>query len=363
MLRLPSPLPLIAAAIVVATPLGCGRAHDLGADTTTTASATGGAGSSSSSSSSSSGGAGGASSSSSSSGSGGTGGIDTGPTGPTELTIVNGINDYPAIRLCFQPSETPWPTSIDGLAFAASAVVDPISTTIPTNVDVTPWAIAGELGLTAGKTCAQIFAMAAADPTKLVAAPLALVPKSVWESKKSLLLVPNGCLGGPTHDDPAAKGACGMGYSAATPTATIAIVSMSRVEDPAHVSLQIASASPAIGEIDVGLTPNLTSATPQGVVYALTQGAIGPNPPFAKLTAAELGPLDGVQIITYTPNSAAMTSTTLLGSVLANGGVSQDAIVNGARLVLVAVGAGPGVPAASFWHALTYTLVKADPGP
>lgn len=334
----------------------CGRDHDLAVDTTTTTSA-GGASSSSSSSSSS----GASSSSSSSSGTGGTGGIDTGPAGPTALTIVNGINDYPAIRLCFSPGETPWPASSAGLAFAASAVVDPISASIPIDGDVTPWAIGGDLSLTQGKTCSEIQALAAADPAKLVAAPLALIPKSVWQSEKSLLLVPYGCLGGPTHDDPNVKSACGTSYSPSTPTATIALASMSRLGDLGHVSLQVAHASAAMGEVDVGLQPNLTNATPHGVVYGLSQGAVGPTPPFALYTAAELGPLDGVQILTYTPNTTQMSSTTLLSSVLANGGVGQDEIENGARLVLVAVGAAPGVPAASFWHALTFTLVKADP--
>src|SRR5690242_16122543 len=65
------------------------------------------------------------------SGAGGAGGDDGAgggvvePSGPTQLTIVNGVNDYDAIRLCFVPypdgdgSEvSPWPAGAQGLTFA-----------------------------------------------------------------------------------------------------------------------------------------------------------------------------------------------------------------------------------------------------
>ena len=57
-----------------------------------------------------------------------------------------------------------------------------------------------------------------------------------------------------------------------------------------------------------------------------------------------------------------MTSSVLLSTVFANGGVGASGFVNGAGLVLVAVGAGPGLPTMKFWHALTYALVEGNPG-
>jgi len=348
-LRLVALLAAIAAA-------GCGRPHDLGV--TSSSSSSSGAGGATSSTG--SGGAGGATSSSSS-GSGGAV-VDAGPSGPTELTIVNGINDYPAVRLCFLPGDTPWPAATSGLAFAGSEVVALPASAIPADSDVTPWVIAGDLAQTGGKTCAQILALAATDAgaPSVLAQPLAVIPKQIWDSKKSLLMVPHGCVG--SHDDPNATLACGAGYTPSTPTAGMTLVAMSRQEDPGHVSLQVVSASPAFPEIDVKLLPNLTDATPVLMVSALTQGAIGPAPPFAAMTLAELGPLDGVQIQTYNPGTTSLSSAEALSDVFAHGGVGQAAVVNGARLVLVAVGSGPGLPAGGFWHKLTYAIVAADPG-
>lgn len=340
----------------------CGRPYDLGGGGSTTTSA-GGSGGASSTTSSSSSTTITTSSTSSQSSSSSSGVIDAGPTGPTALTIVNGINDYPAVRLCFLPGDAPWPADPAGLAFAASAVVSPLDATIPIDGDVTPWVIAGDLTQTAGKTCTQILASAGDDAgaNGILARPLALIPKVVWASNKSLLMVPNGCVGGPGHDDANGKNACGSGYSASSPTASVTLVSMSRIEDPSHVSFQVASASPALPELDYRVLPNLTSATPIPIVASLTQGAIGPNPPFAALTANELGALDGVQIQTYTAGTSFMSSAVPLSEVLSHGGVGAAEIANGGSVVLVAVGAAPGLPTGGFWHGLTYTMVKASP--
>ncbi|MFT3767123.1 MAG: hypothetical protein QM820_16625 [Minicystis sp.] len=357
MLRLSSPRRL--AVLLALTAAGCGRDHNLGA---------GGGGASSTSNStttsvvSSSAGTGGAPSSSSS-GAGGAGG-DPEPAGTIKLTVVNGVVDYPAVRLCFLPGDTPWPASASGLAFAGSQVVASLASAIPIDGDVTPWVIAGDLTQTAGKTCAQILALAApgdAGPQPVIARPLAVIPKVVWSSNKSLLLVPNGCLGGPGHDDANGKLACGNGYTSTSPTAGVALVSMSRIADAGHVSLQVVGASTALPEVDVGVLPNLTDAMPKVFAATVSQGAIVPKPPFSGLTVAELGPLDGVQIQTFTPSSTLMSSAVPLSKIFANGGPGAPAVVNGARLVLVAVGAGPGLATASWWHELTYALVAADP--
>jgi hypothetical protein len=48
--------------------------------------------------------------------------------------------------------------------------------------------------------------------------------------------------------------------------------------------------------------------------------------------------------------------------VLSASSVGTAGFVNGAGLVLVAVGGGATVPAGAFWRALTFALVKAAPG-
>ena len=358
----PSPrcAPALPLALALFAAAACGRSHDLGVQPSTSASA------GSASSSAGSGGAGGAPTASAvSSGTGatgGTGGVDAGPTGPTELTVVNGVNDYPAVRFCFLPGDAPWPAETAGLPFAGSQVAAPLSGPIPAGADVTPWVIAGDLTMTAGKTCTEILALASGAAAPIVAQPLAVIPKGVFDSHKSLLLVADGCLGGPGHDDPSAVTACGAGYGSQSPTAGVVLVSMSRVKDTGHVSLQVVSASTALAKSDVSLVPNLMGAMAKVVAPALSQGAIGPTPPFAAYTATELGPLDGVKIQTFLPGTAYMQSSLTLDKVLAGSSLGAAAFVNGASLVLVAVGSDPNLPAGGFWHAFTYVLVKAEPG-
>jgi hypothetical protein len=114
--------------------------------------------------------------------------------------------------------------------------------------------------------------------------------------------------------------------------------------------------------MDFRLEPNLSGAMERQVVPALSQGAVGPYPPFMGLALADLGALPGVQLRTYSPGQTMPGSTVMLSDVLATSPVGASGIVNGAGLVLVAIGSAPGVAAGSFWHKLTYALIKADPG-
>lgn len=398
---------------LIAAWIGCGRNDDLGlgtgvggasgagGQTSTTSSAV----SSSTTRIASSTGAGGSASSSS-----GTGGSE--PNLPTTLTVVNGINDYDAIRLCFLPDPTPWPASAAGLAFGASARVD--LTTLPAGVPLTVWVVSGNLPQTASLTCPQILALAAPDGGAssssssgsssgagggdagsgtggaggsapdagnvdagsdagdtdagsdaglrpvVVVSELASIPASALTSERSLLFVPSGCMGGNGHDNGGAPNGCGSGYTSATPTAAPVLVSMSRIQAAKDVSLQVVSASPAIQPMDVHLLPAVDGAAEVTLTAGLAQGAIAPTPPFRALTAAAYGSLATVQINTYSPGATQKSSSTQLSTILAGSAVTQAGFVNGANLVFVAVGANPGTAAGPFWHPLTYALVSAD---
>lgn len=313
------------------------------------------------------------STSASTGGTGGTGGggVDAGPQGPTELTIVNGVNDYEAIRICFlphpggDPTATPWPPSALGMSFASSMVVDPISSAVPMGTDVRPWIIAGDLAQAAGKTCAQILAMAGGDAgSPLIATPLAVLPAAVFDSHKSVLLVPAGCLGGPGHSAGGATLGCGNSYSIVNPTPSLAVVGMSRLTDPNKVSFQYVDASVAMPESDVWMTPGYDGSVDSLLGNAITFGSIEPSPPFKQFSLNDLGPVSKVAVKTFQPNTTFSTSTVLMSEIFAAGGaIGESDFVNGAGIVMVAVGAYPGVAAGPFWHKLTYVLVKADPGP
>lgn len=331
----------------------CSGSHNqLGNDEATSSVTTSGAG-----------GAGGDATTSSGSGGAGTGGVDAGPPGPTELTIVNGVADYDAIRICFVPypegpGGMPWPSTTAGLAFAGARVIDRIDQVLPSDVDVRPYVLAGDLAETAGKTCDQILAL---NEPALIVAPLAVLPAPVFASGKSVLLVPTGCLGGPGHTDPGEVLGCGLNYTEDTPTAGLVALGMSRQTDQGGVSFQVVHASASMPVVDVGITPGFDAAPESKLTTALSPGAIGPQPPFAGLNFAELGILSQVKLKTYDPGDTYPTSAVLFQSVLANDGLGESDIVNGEGFVLVAVGGHPGVPAGPWWNAHTYVIVRADP--
>lgn len=310
----------------------------------------------------------GASSSSSSSGAGGGGGSGEEnipePDGPSKLTIVNGVNDYDAIRLCFVPwpdgGDPPaFPADAKGLAFAAPAVIDLASGVVPLGSDVFMYVIAGNLGQTAGKGCAEITA--GNLPSDVLVVPLAVIPRTAIEAPRSLLLVPHGCLGGPDHDDPMNGVICGKTYSIDTPTPGLLAGGMSRIVEPDRLSFQAAHASVAMPEIDIQVLPGVEMAKARTIAPGLTIGAIGNMPPFRGLSKASLGPIGATNILTLPPGFAQPNSTSPLQAALARGGIAEADLENGMAFTLVGVGSAPSIKAGAFWHELTWTVVRSDP--
>ncbi|MDI1447866.1 hypothetical protein [Polyangium sp. 6x1] len=309
------------------------------------------------------------SSASSSSGTGGGGGAGGGgvevvpePDGPPVLTIVNGVNDHEAIRLCFVPypdggDPAPVPAGSSGLAFAAASRVDP-ATVLPADADVYLHVIAGDLAKTKDLGCAALTGGNA--PAGVVVAPVAVIPASAFVAKRSLLLVPTGCVGGPGHTGPLEKEACGATYSADTPNPGLLAAAMSRVTAEGNLSLQAAHAAQPMPPVDVRLVPGTEGGMPQQLAPSLTAGAVGPFPPFRQLARFELGSIAQAEILTFVPGQLVKTSAAPLDAALARGGVTQDDFEDGRAFTLIAVGAQPGIAAGAFWHALTWTVVRSD---
>jgi hypothetical protein len=237
-------------------------------------------------------------------------------------------------------------------------LLDPINTFVPAETDVHLHVLAGDLQSTSGKTCSQIIAQPGAG---ILIFPLAILPATVFSTKKSLLLVPNGCIGGPGHDDPADDIGCGVGYSSSTPTAGLVAVGMSRISDPSAIGFQLVHATTALSKTDFRIKPGEGGVMERQLAPSLTPGAIGPYPPFFDLSSTTLGPPSLVQINTYGPGASVPSSTLFLSSALANGGISGADLVNGKGWVLVALGGAPGAAPGPFWQGFTYTLVRADP--
>lgn len=324
-------------------------------------------------------------------GSGGSGGDTTSstssmggaePAGPTKLTVVNGINDYPAIRVCFQPypsgpSVDPWPASTSGLPFHESVVVDPPSSIAPFG-DVQVFVIGGDLTAIAGKSCDEALALAneggggggaagggaggaGGGAPPIVVSAMPVIPQAVFSSERSLLLVFFGCMGGPGHDDASATLGCGFTYSAATPTASLTLVSMSRKTEPTAIAMQFVHASAALQPSDVRFTPGFDGALDIPAAYNLSLGGLAPKPPFFGMARADFGDLSKAAIKTYAPNDIYPTSALFVQDAFVNGGVKDPEFVDGSAYTFIAIGGYPGVVAQSFWRAFTFTMVKSDP--
>jgi hypothetical protein len=340
------------------------------------------------------------------------------PTGPTKLTVVDGINDYDAIRICFLPYPDgdplllPWPSAAEGLPFARAAVIDPIAATVPPGKDIRPVVFAGDLAKIADKTCAEALQLAATStgdagsggtggggadgggagaggasggaggggagggdtdagsadggdagtsPPPLLAAPLSVLPAAVFDSPRSILLIPVGCLGGPGHDGPTAALACGFNYSPSSPNASLVALGMSRIPDKTHVSFQVVNASAALQPSDVRLLSGFDGGEEWTLAPALALSTIAPLPPFNMIAAKALGSIEKVLVKTSLPGQTFASSTTLFTEAMSQGMVPKAAIVNGAAFTLIAVGGYPGVDAGAYGHKLTFTLIKSDP--
>lgn len=305
----------------------------------------------------------------SSSGAGGSGGSGVEenipePDGPPKLTIVNGVNDYEAIRLCFVPwpdggDSVPYPADAKGMVFAASTVMDVNSGVVPQGTDVFLWVIAGDLTKTAGKNCTEITSGNLG--AEVITTPLAVIPRTAFEAPRSLLLVPHGCLGGAGHEDMNQAAVCGKTYSVDTPRPGLLAGGMSRIVQEGVLSLQAAHAVAAMPDVDIGIVPAIDKAMSEAIAPSLSLGAIGKIPPFREFAKAELGPIGAVNLLTFPPGFGMPSSTNLLKSALDRGGISEAEFNDGASYTFVAVGSPPGIAAGAFWHALTWTAVKADP--
>jgi hypothetical protein len=186
-----------------------------------------------------------------------------------------------------------------------------------------------------------------------------VLPETVFESERSLLLVPTGCLGGPGHTDPSETLACGAAYSPSSPTVSLVALGMSRIADPNRVNFQVVHAVPALLEADFRIKP---AEKPEWVMApSLSFGAVGPKPPFDTLQASAYGPILQADLITYLPSSVNPTSKTPMSEAFAQSPFTVNEFKDGVSLVLVAVGSAPGLPSGAFWHKLTYAMVRASP--
>ena len=286
-------------------------------------------------------------------GSGGTGGIEE-PPGPTKLTLVAGIVNAAAIRVCFVadggPALAPFPGP-EGLPYARSAVLD------PPEGEVEMFVIAGDLGATGGMSCADLVAAA---PTGVVVRSLGIFPDGVFSAQRSILLVPNGCVGGDDHTDPLQASICGPGYEPTFGNASVVAGFMSRIVQLDKVGLQFAQASAAMGPHDLRVK-SADLAPAQLVVAKWSVGSIAPFPPYLALSEQVLVTPDEARVGVYEGAAQNPIFEVAWSVAFDNGPLTAADVQNGRGLVFVAVGPAPTVNAGSWWNPHTYTVLPADP--
>jgi hypothetical protein len=288
------------------------------------------------------------------------------PDGPTKLTIVNGIADYDAVRVCFIPypaggKGTAWPSATSNLGFARAKVVDPPTSLGPAGSDIQPFVIGGDLEAVAGKACDAVIALAQGGGGPVVVGAMPVIPASVFDSEKSLLLAFYGCLGGPGHDDSSATLGCGSSYTPETPTAGLTLVAMSRKTDPSSIALQFVHASVAMQPSDIRIAPGYEAAVEVPAANAIALGGLAPKPPFVGLPRVGFGMLTKAALRSFEPGQPSPMSSILMQQAFNLGGIKDTAFVDGSSFTFVAVGGYPGVVTQSFWQPFTYTMVVSDP--
>lgn len=293
---------------------------------------------------------------SSTTGGGGAGaGSPVEPEVATELTLVNGIADANSVSFCFRgdpdsaASVLPWPSAA-GVPFAHAAKVDIAALGLKGH-DVEVQAVVGSMVALAGKTCAALEAV-----PNVQLRTLGLVPSSVFDEPRRLLLVASGCVGGETHAGADATLVCGQAYAPEKPTAGLVAGYLSGLGSPMALRLQfvqgvLAMATPA----SLGVAPGVAGALVQNVLSNWTFGAIRPNPPYDALALLDLvDPPEARLVISSSKGSGDVS----FADAFQNGALKTATLQNGDGLAFIAVGAPPGVPSGSWWHAFTFVALR-----
>lgn len=330
------------AAAALAT--ACEGSHtDLGQDTTS-ASSTGGAEPSVGG-----GGAGG--------GEGGAPPVIVEPDGPASMTVVNGIVDRAAMRLCFLQSPAngadqaePWPD--DDLGYARAAKDPPLP-----EGDAEVLVLTGDLEVIGAASCREI-ADAPLEIEGLEVLSIGVLPASATTMPRSLLFALTGCFGGEEHTADDSDPICGPGYSPETPTPGVVIAPLSRLTEETALGIQIVNALGSRELVDGFMTPGFSGVQESVIAIDIASGAVAPFPPSTVFSASSLGSAADANVRIVSFNGLPSDGTFSVGEAMANGGLDGTAFANGKNVALIAVGPSPGL-GVGWWN--DFAVVAVDP--
>lgn len=288
------------------------------------------------------------------------------PDGPSVLTLVNGLVDAPAVRVCFHSGSAgtfaplavqPLPTDPAGLGFAKSLSCSSLPGGIDlTTTDVRPVVYAGDLAAMATLTCDALNPL----PNGVRETPLQVLPAGTLASQRSVLVVLAGCVGGPGHDDSVGQTVCGSGYSSNTPNATLLAGTMTRAPVIGSISIQAFAgslAAPPLSLRHLNSEAFITLVLPEVPV-----GAILPRPPDSSLSQQRLGNSPEAGVFELYPNGYTVpTASFALGDVLAQDGMTVSDFADGRNFTVVWVGGPPGSVGGSWWQPFRMLVVRSDP--
>ncbi|MFO0554941.1 MAG: hypothetical protein U0271_41575 [Polyangiaceae bacterium] len=311
-------------------------------------------------------------SSSSSTGAGGQGGFGgTGaggmggappvePDGPTALTLVNGVVDRPAIRVCLMdnppsPLDDALPLPPAQLAFAHSAPVDTAS--LPSTSDVEIAVLAGDLGAVAGQKCRAIVDGPPIDGVDVIS--LGVAPTSVFAAPRSLFLGVSGCIGAAPASPTEAEQYCGPGAVPLAPFPLVSIGSFSRLANADFPGIQVVNLSSG-AKLDTYLKGPLDGAPDQLLASKVAIGQALPFPPYW-LDVAALASVGGSTFRAVLSTPGGGFKELLLVDAMTQGGLTVDDFGPADNVALVAVGASPAIPTpAASMNAFTVVGVRVS---
>lgn len=296
-------------------------------------------------------------------GGGGAGGGDGGapaivePDGPASMTVVNGIVDRPAMRLCFLESPAndeddaePWPE--DRLEYAHAATDPPL-----VEGDVEVLILTGDLDTIGSQTCRSI----ADEGTEgLEVLSIGVLPASATTMPRSLLFAVTGCFGGEDNTADDTDPICGPGYSPDTPTPGVVIAPLSRFTEDTAVGIQIVNALGSHEIVDGFMTPGFAGVQESVIAIEIASGAVAPFPPSTVFSASSLGSAADADVRIVSFNGLPSDGAFSVGEAMQNGGLDGTAFGNGQNVALVVVGPSPGL-GVGWWNDFAVVAVDTDP--
>lgn len=287
------------------------------------------------------------------------------PPGPLVLTIVNGMPDSPAIRLCFVPvvngveaplAEPPLPKEPEGLAYGASLVLTALEGVELSETSLRPYVLSGALDGEA-TSCAELLA---ADREGLVVSPLPVLPVGTFAEGRSALLVTTGCAGFADHVAPGQGLVCGEGYSPETPTAGMVLVAMSRSSPGEGIGLQAVHAFATSSALSIEISPG-SGLAPLVVAPSLAEGTIAPKSAPASFAPSSFGALPREASIVVKDAQHSELGRISLEVALGNGGMKAADFAKGRSFTLVGLGPQPTLADGPWWKAFTFVAVENSP--